>query len=264
MAAKPTRKSKEDGAAGKKSKSKTQKPKSANVAAAKPKMTRRKPAEAHDSKTKAKTQTESPNGKSAHSHNGKAKTTRRDGQLAKKASHSDGGKTQTRSQKPKADGKVKPDQPQTEMDEGRIASTLFQALESYANSHGLGRVARETHFDWGEVETHDLRPDMAFVSFDRWARYRFVPHTFTWHVVPDLVVEIVHESEKTKELATKLTDYFKAGVNRVWVVYPRDLRILDYQSPSEHQILNRDKSIDGGTILPGFRLPVSELVGKEK
>jgi Uma2 family endonuclease len=90
-----------------------------------------------------------------------------------------------------------------------------------------------------------------------------VPTTLTWHVVPDLVVEFVTEDEKTEEFGTRLDDYFRAGVSRVWVVYP-DLRIFDYQSPSEYQILSREQSIDGGTMLPGFQLPIRELAAEEK
>ena len=149
-------------------------------------------------------------------------------------------------------------QKQASVQTDQISSALFQALESHATAHNLGHVAREGQFDWGEVENPNLRPDLAFISFDRWAAYRNVPTTLTWHVVPDLVVELVTEDEKTEEFGTRLDDYFKAGVSRVWVVYP-DLRIFDYQSPSEYQILNRDQSIDGGTMLPGFQLPIKEL-----
>jgi Uma2 family endonuclease len=145
----------------------------------------------------------------------------------------------------------------------RIVSTLFQALETHVTTHNLGRVARGGQFDWGEVENPNLRPDLAFVSFDRWAAYRNVPTPLTWHVVPDLVVEFVTGDERTEEFGTRLDDYFKAGVKRVWVVYPDDLRIFDYQSPSEYQILNRNQAIDGGTVLPGFQLPIKELA-KEK
>jgi Putative restriction endonuclease len=149
-------------------------------------------------------------------------------------------------------------QPELSEQTDRISSALFQALESHATTHNLGHVAREGQFDWGEVENPNLRPDLAFISFDRWAAYRNVPSALTWHVVPDLVVEFITEDEKTEEFGTRLDDYFKAGVSRVWVVYP-DLRIFDYQSPSEYQILSRDQSIDGGSVLPGFQVPIKEL-----
>jgi Uma2 family endonuclease len=144
----------------------------------------------------------------------------------------------------------------------RIASTLHQALESHASTNQLGRVTGEARFDWGDVENPDLRPDLAFVSFDRWAAYRHVPSALTWHVVPDLVVEILEESEKAKELGPRLNDYFKAGVNRVWVVDPRDLRVFDYLSASEYRILGPRDRLDGGIVMPGFQLEISELASR--
>ena len=116
--------------------------------------------------------------------------------------------------------------PQADRPAVRIASALHQALESFARSHELGHVTGETRFDWGEIENPDLHPDLAFVSFDRWAAYRHVPTALTWHVVPDLVVEVLDESEKTEEIGPRLSDYFRAGVNRIWVVDPRDLRVF--------------------------------------
>jgi Uma2 family endonuclease len=284
MATKPIKKTKPKAAARKESKPKTTKEQSAGASETQTKTIKRKPAEAADTRTKTKT----PKPKPAQAQDGKTKTARRkltevrgsrhettqrkpahapatpkrkpegNGRVAATSGH------RTKKQGPQVNGKVKQGHPQAKPDETRIASTLFHSLESYAKSHNLGRVAGEMHFDWGDIENPDLRPDMAFVSFGRWAPYRYVPTTLTWHVVPDLVVEIVHESEQTEEFGTRLNDYFKAGVSRVWVVYPHDLRIFDYQSPSEYRILNRDEWIDGGTLLPGFQLPLTELVGEEK
>jgi Uma2 family endonuclease len=149
------------------------------------------------------------------------------------------------------------------LEEARVESALFRSLESFAQLHGLGRVAGTMKFDWGEIENHDLHPDIAFVSFTRWAPYRHVPKNLTWHVVPNLVVEIVRESRPTEDLGTRLSDYFKAGVDRVWVVHPRKLQILDYQSPSEYRTLKRDQTLDGGSLLPGFELTLTGLAGEE-
>jgi len=149
--------------------------------------------------------------------------------------------------------------PQADRPAVRIASALHQALESFARSHELGHVTGETRFDWGEIENPDLHPDLAFVSFDRWAAYRHVPTALTWHVVPDLVVEVLDESEKTEEIGPRLSDYFRAGVNRIWVVDPRDLRVFDYQSASEYEILSGKDRLSGGRILPGFEVALEEL-----
>ena len=134
-----------------------------------------------------------------------------------------------------------------------IASALRQAMESHAHAHSLGHVTRDARFDWGEIENPELHPDLAFVSFDRWAAYRHVPTALTWHVVPDLVVEVLDDAEKTEEIGPRLSDYFKAGVNRVWVVYPRDMRVFDYQSASEYRDPEREGSAFRRQDLAGVR-----------
>jgi hypothetical protein len=159
----------------------------------------------------------------------------------------------------KREGKAGSRPRRAEVSRSQITSAIHQALDSHATTHQLGHVTRDARFDWGEVENPDLHPDLAFVSFDRWAAYRHIPTSLTWHVVPDLVVEILDESEKPAEIGPRLRDYFKAGVNRIWVIDPRDLRVLDYQSATEYEILGRNDRLSGGRILPGFELALSEL-----
>jgi hypothetical protein len=51
-----------------------------------------------------------------------------------------------------------------------------------------------------------------------------------------------------------------AGVNRVWVVYPDQLEIHDHDSLSSSRVLDRNQSLDRGGVLPGFQLPLKELL----
>ena len=145
-----------------------------------------------------------------------------------------------------------------------IFLSLFEALEAHAKSQGIGQVAQDAQFDWGETGNQELSPDLAFVSFERWAAYRHVPKDLTWHVVPDLVVEIVRESEETEPISMWLEQYFHAGVNRVWVVYPDQLKIHDHESLSSSRIIDRDQTLDGGTILPGFQMPVKAMAARDE
>jgi len=142
----------------------------------------------------------------------------------------------------------------------RIFLSLFEALDAHAKSQGIGHVAQDAQFDWGEAGNQELQPDLAFISFDRWAAYRHVPKGLTWHVVPDLVVEIIRRSEQTEPISALLDHYFRAGVNRVWMVYPDQLKIHDHDSRSSARVLDRDQSLDGGSVLPGFQLPLKELL----
>jgi Uma2 family endonuclease len=143
--------------------------------------------------------------------------------------------------------------------ECRVATLLGSYLEVFARTNGIGRVLGETLFDLRPAVSQERRPDLALVSFDRWPRHRRVPSSSSWGVVPDLAVEVISTSNLATEVMAKLEEYFKAGVVRVWVIYPDQFRIYDYDSPSSVRILGRGQSVDGGALLPGFQLALTDL-----
>ena len=116
--------------------------------------------------------------------------------------------------------------------EEQVFVNLFESPSPMRNPRASAMWSRTHSLAWGETGNQNLHPDLAFVSFDRWAAYRRVPKGLPWHVVPDLVVEIVRESEATKPISAWLESYFQSGVNRVWVVYPEQLKVHDHDSPS--------------------------------
>src|SRR5271165_5676351 len=61
----------------------------------------------------------------------------------------------------------------------------------------------------------------------------------------------------------KVHDYFKAGVTRVWVVYPEQAEVYIYSTPQQVQVVGVGQELDGGDLLPGFRLPVAVLFEDE-
>src|SRR4030095_9227319 len=61
----------------------------------------------------------------------------------------------------------------------RIATVLVMYLETFARQHQLGRAVQEMLFDLTTVQ-RKRRPDVAFVSYDRWPRQRRVPRTESW------------------------------------------------------------------------------------
>jgi len=145
--------------------------------------------------------------------------------------------------------------------EDQMIQRLFSSLDACAESQQIGRVAQDALFDWGENAGEvDLRPDLAFVSFERWAPYRHVPMPHVWHVVPDLVVMIKRESELKETAHAQLEGFFKAGVLRVWVIVSARGEVYDHESLEQAAELGRDHVIQGGEVVPGFELPVRELL----
>jgi Uma2 family endonuclease len=143
--------------------------------------------------------------------------------------------------------------------ETTLATFLCFLLEQFAHAQKLGRCAVETLFLLDAAANTRRRPDVAFVSYERWARGRAVPRQEAWEVVPNLAVEIVSPTNTSGADVLKLQDYFRAGVQRVWVIYPEVEHVYVYTSPIDVRIFPGGGTLEGDAVLPGFRLPVARL-----
>jgi Uma2 family endonuclease len=140
-----------------------------------------------------------------------------------------------------------------------IASYLSQCLGPYAKEHRLGIVVSEALFIIDPVKDIRRRPDVAFVSAATWPLDRPLPETGDWQVIPDLTVEVVSPNDLFEEVLKKMREYFNYGVKQVWIISPASQQIHIYDSPTQPRILGIDQDLEGGTLLPGFRMPVSSL-----
>jgi Uma2 family endonuclease len=140
-----------------------------------------------------------------------------------------------------------------------IAGILAQYLGMFARTHRLGRALMEFIFRIDQAKNLQRRPDVAFVSHASWPVHRRVPDVAVWDMVPDLAIEVVSPSNTADHAHEKIHEYFKAGVTRVWVVYPRQQEVYVYASPTQIQVLQLGQKLDGGNLIPGFRLPLAAL-----
>jgi Uma2 family endonuclease len=143
--------------------------------------------------------------------------------------------------------------------ETRFANNLSLALGQFGRSNSLGMSDVEMLFLIDKSRNLQRRPDVSFVSFQRWPKGKPVPATPAWEVVPDLAVEIVSASNDAYEVLEKVEEYFACGVRRVWLVYPPFFKVYDYDSPTSVRILTRADQLSGGDVVPGFDVPLSEL-----
>ena len=105
------------------------------------------------------------------------------------------------------------------------------------------------------VRKLERRPDLAFVSYERWARNRPVPRTPAWDVIPDLVIEVISPSNSASGVLVKVGEYFRHGVREVWVVYPLEEQVYVYRSPTSVRVLTRSDLLESTGYPPG--LPVA-------
>jgi Uma2 family endonuclease len=101
-------------------------------------------------------------------------------------------------------------------------------------------------------------PDVAFIS---WARLPGgkVPDAPIPRLAPDLAVEVLSRSNTPSEMRGKREEYFEAGVALVWMVDPEERRVTVYTSPEDSVAYGTSDVLDGGTVLPGFSLPLGDL-----
>jgi Uma2 family endonuclease len=139
-----------------------------------------------------------------------------------------------------------------------IASLLTVQLQNFV-AKKYGRSVMEPLFDFTRTLGRKRRPDVAFVSYDRWPREKQVPRTEAWDVVPNLAVEVVSPTNTADDVIDKLAEYFQVGVERVWVIYPSQQQVYVYSSPTEVKVLAASETLTDDVVLPGFQLSLSTL-----
>jgi Uma2 family endonuclease len=140
-----------------------------------------------------------------------------------------------------------------------IATLLIEYLAPFVRARRLGKVLGEMIFRIDQAKDLQRRPDVSFISPARWPIRRRVPKVAVWDMVPDMAIEIVSPSNTADQVQEKIHEYFTAGVHRVWVVYPRQQEVYVYASPAQIQVLQLGQDLDGGDLIPGFRLPLAAL-----
>ena len=144
-----------------------------------------------------------------------------------------------------------------------IASILALYLGPFARAHRLGKVVVEMLFFLDAAADLQRRPDVAFISSSRWPLRRPAPEDAAWDVIPDLAVEVVSPTDRAEAGLDKVREYFEAGVRLVWVVFPK-LRVVHvFESFTTIRVLTRADALDGGAVVPGFRLPLASLFEDE-
>jgi Uma2 family endonuclease len=141
---------------------------------------------------------------------------------------------------------------------GRVALTVAVALDAYIRVHRLGTAyAAGTGFQLAVNPDTVRAPDVAFVRKERADEIGDIRGYFPG--APDLVVEVVSPGDTYSEVVEKTFDWIGAGARLVLVVDPRRRSVTLYRSREEIRVLAEDEVLDGGDVVPGWRVPVREL-----
>lgn len=136
----------------------------------------------------------------------------------------------------------------------KIQRTLLRRLEDWGAARGevgveWAVVLKRQGQDWVPV------PDLSYVAFER------LPENLGDTACPvpfDLAVEIISPEQSFGKLAEKATDYIVAGVQRVWMVDPRDRSITVFKANELPRIYRDDRPLLD-PLLPEWRLTPNQL-----
>jgi Uma2 family endonuclease len=135
------------------------------------------------------------------------------------------------------------------------------------------------HWMWTFLERHDLGvvipadgplrlwlglvriPDVSFISWDRIPGEKF-PDNPVARLIPNLAIEVLSKSNTKREMERKLREYFQAGVELVWLIDPRSRTAQAYAAPDQMKRIEKDGTLEGGTVLPGFKLSLRKLFAR--
>jgi Uma2 family endonuclease len=142
----------------------------------------------------------------------------------------------------------------------RVTSNLHGHLAHHLFGNPVGEALMETLFHLPLPVDRNRRPDVAFVSAQTIANAPAQQGSENaWAVLPELMVEVISPNDIAEEIMERSTEYFAAGTKLVWVVYPTQQLVYVYESPRQVRILGAADELDGGTVLPGFRIPIASL-----
>ncbi|MEO8435808.1 MAG: Uma2 family endonuclease [Pyrinomonadaceae bacterium] len=144
---------------------------------------------------------------------------------------------------------------------GLVAMRIAGPLHQYVESNNLGVVyAAETGFKIEEDPDTVRAPDVAFLRRERIEAAGDVKGY--WRGAPDLAVEVLSPSDRVTAVEEKVQKWLEAGTRMVWVVSPKLHTITVYRSLSDIVLLTEKDSLDGGEIVPGFRIALAEVFGR--
>jgi Uma2 family endonuclease len=121
------------------------------------------------------------------------------------------------------------------------------------------------------VQRNPLRirqPDVLFVSVERsgFSRRRDLRGVARLEVPPELVVEILSDSDRWAVLDEKLTDYRNVGVTEAWMVDPEAetvrVLLLSLEGDTEVGIFGAGETVRS-QVLPDLNLSVDDIFADE-
>ncbi|HUY79728.1 MAG TPA: Uma2 family endonuclease [Ktedonobacterales bacterium] len=153
--------------------------------------------------------------------------------------------------------------PGSGIEASEIAARLLIAMGIFVQPRNLGRLTTtDGTFDLtrpGDPADTVLVPDAAFV-----AAGRLVGRVTGYgKLAPDLVAEVASPNQYRPEMNAKAKLYIERGVRLAWIIWPASQQVDVWRPTSPTApvtTLGIADGLDGLDVLPGFTLPIRDLL----
>ena len=139
---------------------------------------------------------------------------------------------------------------------GSTAAEIAYAIGNYLETHPIGvALARMGYVTERDPDT--VRgPAASFLTYER---AKEVKGDEFAQVAPDLAIEVPLPSNTEQEIAKKVAEYLAIGARLVWIPDPMKRTVTVLAPGALPHVLAGDEFLDGGDVLPGFRVEVKKL-----
>jgi Uma2 family endonuclease len=142
----------------------------------------------------------------------------------------------------------------------RIVMTIARGLLGWLAGNPIGEVLMSDNLFVLGPNTKRA-PDLSFMTLER---IRRIQPGRDIDGAPDLAIEVLSPSDAEAAVRRKVKQYFDAGAQMVWLVFP-DRRTIEVCRPDAAVVVLREpESLDAPELLPGFSMVVSTLFSKNR
>jgi Uma2 family endonuclease len=142
---------------------------------------------------------------------------------------------------------------------GGMALDLGSLIRGHVKAHDLGyTTAAETGyilFNNPDGKDTVVAPDVGFIAKARLPQglpKGYIP------LAPDLAVEVVSPGDSADGIDQKVVLYLRYGTRLVWIWYPKTKTVIAHTTTGLQRFGISD-TLDGGDVLPGFKLSIREI-----
>lgn len=141
---------------------------------------------------------------------------------------------------------------------GVYCAEIARVLGNFTKQHDLGRVVCN---DSGVITEHDpdtvRGADVAFYSYQKVPKSPMPKKYFD--PLPELVFEVVSDSDRWNKVLQKVSEYLNAGVQVVCVVDPETRTAQVFENDRPPVPFGPNDELTFRELLTGFRLPLKSL-----